>query len=39
LPEISQSKDNQNYAICNAVAPEMLTVDRAALVAAASSNA
>jgi outer membrane protein, adhesin transport system len=39
LPEISQSEDNQNYAICTAVAPEMLTVDKAALLAAASSNA
>jgi outer membrane protein, adhesin transport system len=39
LPEISQSEDNQNYAICTAEAPEMLTVDKAALLAAASSNA
>lgn len=39
LPEIAQSENNQNYAICTAVAPKMMEVDKAALLAAASSNA
>ncbi len=39
LPEINQSEDNENYAICTAEAPEMFAVDKAALLAAASSAA
>jgi len=39
FPEINQSEDNQNYAICTAVAAEMIVVDKVALLAAATSNA
>ena len=35
LPEISQSEGNQNYAICESAGPEMLTMDKNALLAAA----
>lgn len=39
FPEINQSEDNQNYAICTAVAAEMIVVDKVALLAVAKSNA
>lgn len=36
LPEVAQSQANQSYAICEAVSPMMVNVDKAALLAAAT---
>ena len=38
LPALEQSQANQNYSICQAVAPKMLDIDKEALLAAATDT-